>query len=76
MEELTLYQCHKQVHARLITKGAYLHCYNKEPTPSDDISEEGYLVIYSKGTGNEYISWSPKKVFEDGYTEMEATIEE
>ena len=29
-------------------------------------SEEGYIVIYN----NDYISWSPKKVFEDGYVEI------
>jgi len=35
-------------------------------------SAEGYLVVYSQGTEDEYHSWSPKDVFEAGYTEAEA----
>ena len=29
--------------------------------------QDGYLVCYSKGTPEQYLSWSPKKQFEDGY---------
>ena len=35
--------------------------YNK-----DKENEDGYIVIYSDA----YKSWSPKKVFEDGYIEF------
>ncbi|MCP4986095.1 MAG: hypothetical protein GY928_08525 [Colwellia sp.] len=30
---------------------------------------EGYMVVYDPCTEDEYWSWSPKKVFEDGYSE-------
>ena len=34
----------------------------KAPSPGD------YLVAYNVGTPDEYISWSPAAVFEDGYS--------
>ena len=32
----------------------------------------GYHVIYGKDTADEYHSWSPKAVFEEGYLEIPA----
>ena len=29
--------------------------------------QEGYHVVYSKGSDDHYESWSPKKAFEEGY---------
>ena len=69
MEEYILYQCHKQVHARLITKSAYCHMRGWLVPEDEDPTEEGYLVVYNKDTPDEYISWSPKRIFEEGYTE-------
>ena len=31
-----------------------------------DTNEEGYIVQYS----DDYVSWSPKKAFEDGYVKI------
>ena len=31
----------------------------------------GYMVCYNNGTENEYWSWSPKDVFEEGYEIIE-----
>ncbi len=39
-------------------------CYRK--VPIDHHNDCGYLVIYADG----YRSWSPTKVFEDGYTRL------
>lgn len=50
------YQCHKIVGAEPMSKEKF---YNMEGTDT-----EGYKVVYTDG----YVSWSPKKVFEDGYT--------
>lgn len=36
---------------------------NTEPRPGDEEYEEGYKVVYPDG----YVSWSPKKAFEDAY---------
>lgn len=33
--------------------------------------EDGYKVIYPQPDGGEYISWSPKDVFEASYKELE-----
>lgn len=37
-------------------------------TPQIGPTEGDYLVRYSGGTEDESLSWSPKKVFEEGYT--------
>jgi len=39
--------------------------------PADENpDDEGYLVIYNRGTEDHYESWSPKHIFDDGYTEI------
>lgn len=65
---LERYKCHKEVHAKPMTRGDY-NTYRGWQIPEDENpSDEGYLVVYNKGTPDHYESWSPKKVFEDGYT--------
>lgn len=39
--------------------------------PCTDTPEEGYLVVYNLGKDNQFISWSPKKEFEEGYVEKQ-----
>lgn len=69
MSELKLYQCHKKVHATPMNLGDF-----KEQSGKKDLigspETEGYLVVYQKGTEEEYLSWSPKDVFEAGYSEI------
>lgn len=71
----TLYTCHKQVFAKPMTRGEYNDLRGWIAPPNENREDAGYLVEYTDGgkpnhedfTG--YISWSPKDVFEQGYTE-------
>ena len=68
MSELQLYKCHKQVHAKPMNRGDY-NIYRGWSIPEDECGEdEGYLVIYNNDTKDHYESWSPKQVFDDGYS--------
>lgn len=67
MTKLKSYKCHKVVHARQMTRGDYYA--GKQQDCPDNLNPEdvGYLVVYSKGTEDEYRSWSPQKAFDEGY---------
>ena len=60
------YQCHKQVHAKPMSKAEYYELKGRKTIPEDVTM--GYFVVYGKGTKDEYESWSPQQVFDDGYT--------
>ena len=73
--EMPKYKCHKKVWALQIEKvdGKILHFVRKEYQPAamkhsfivkHEPKAGGYLVVYEDG----YKSFSPKNVFEDGYT--------
>lgn len=69
MSELKLYKCHKQVHAEPMSLGEFkIHSGKKDLI--GDPAAEGYLVVYNQDTEQEYHSWSPKDVFEAGYSEI------
>lgn len=71
MSQLKRYQSIKQVHAQPMTLGEFVE--NVRPLnlpPGVAPTAEGYHVIYSKDTPDEYHSWSPKQVFEEGYLEL------
>ena len=64
------YKSHKEVHAKPISLGDY-NKYKGWTMPEDENpSDEGYLVVYNKDTDLHHESWSPKKQFDDGYTEI------
>lgn len=71
------YQCNKKVLARPMNRQEY-NDYRGWVLPEDENgSDEGYLVEYldSPNTGmpedhTNYISWSPKEVFEEGYHDV------
>lgn len=70
------YICHKQVLAKPMTRGDY-NTYRGWAMPEDENpNDEGFLVEYIDGGQSNhpdhagYISWSPKEVFENGYTEI------
>lgn len=66
-QKLKQYQCHKKVHATPMSLGEFkTHSGKKDLAGSPEA--EGYLVVYSFGTEDEYHSWSPKDVFEAGYS--------
>ncbi len=55
----------KQIEAKPMTRGEY-NQYRGWSIPADENpDDEGYLVKYNDG----YISWSPKKQFEEAYRE-------
>lgn len=68
------YKCHKEVDAKPMSLGEYNRLRGWTIPPNEDPSAEGYLVEYLDGGGpnhpdfEHYISWSPKDVFEKGYT--------
>lgn len=70
------YRSHKIVHASPMSRGEFVEkMVSKNPDRSNDIThgspeDEGYHVIYSRNTKDHYESWSPKKVFDEGYTEI------
>lgn len=65
----------KEVYAAPMNRQMY-NDYRKWELPEDENgADEGYLVEYPDGGNNHpdhagYISWSPKKQFEEAYTEI------
>lgn len=72
------YTCHKTVRAKPMTRGDYDALRGWIVPADENPSDDGYLVEYLDGgpanvRGYEnYVSWSPKDVFERGYTEAPA----
>lgn len=75
--QLKVYKCHKIVHATpmqreefsLLKYGVYIPAEE-----SDNAEDEGYCVVYAKGTSHEYMSWTPKHVFEAGYRDADGYL--
>ena len=69
------YTCHKEVLARPMNRGAYNALRGWEMPANENPLDDGYLVEYLDGGDRNhpdfagYISWSPKDVFERGYSE-------
>ena len=58
------YRCHKEIDASPMTRGEY-NIHRGWDLPADeDGSDAGYIVKYKDG----YISWTPKKQLDEGYT--------
>jgi len=71
MSTIKKYQCIKQVHAEPMPYGSFRqHVKKVNHVGTIDPMEPGYHVIYSKGTADEYHSWSPKAAFEESYIEI------
>ena len=70
------YRCHKEVMATPMTLGEYNRFRGWVLPSNEDPTKEGYLVEYLNGGEpnhpdfDGYISWSPKDVFDAGYTEV------
>lgn len=77
MRIMEKYKCHKEVLATPMTRGDY-NKYRGWKVPEDENpTDEGYIVEYVDSVGEVnhpehkgYISWSPKQVFEKGYTKV------
>lgn len=69
------FTCHKEVLARPMNRKAYNTLRGWELPANENPDDEGFLVEYLDGGQTNhpdfagYISWSPKDVFERGYTE-------
>ena len=64
------FKCHKEVHALPMTRGAYNGVRGWTIPINENPDDDGYLIVYNRGTNDEYVSWSPKHVFDDGYTKI------
>lgn len=62
------FKCHKEVHALPMTRGVYNKVRGWAIPLDEDPTDEGFLVVYNRGTSQEYVSWSPKAIFEGGYS--------
>ena len=67
--KLEHYTCHKVVKATPMTEAEY-HELRGYEAPSGD--RKGYFVMYDP---DDYISWSPKDVFEAGYNKSETFVD-
>lgn len=67
---MPLYSCHKQVHAVPLSRGLYNAARGWGVPADENPDDEGYLVVYNRGTDDEYVSWSPKHIFDAGYNEV------
>ena len=57
----------KKVEAKPMTRGEYNKYRGWQIHADENPNDEGYLVKYS----DDYISWSPKKAFDEAYREIE-----
>lgn len=64
------FKCHKEVNALPMKRGVYNVVRGWTIPENENPEDDGYLVVYNVGTNDEYVSWSPKKVFDDGYTQI------
>lgn len=70
------FKCHKEVLAKPMTRQEYNDYRGWELPADENGSDEGYLVEYTDSPNSNhpdhkgYISWSPKDVFEAGYSDV------
>lgn len=68
--EMPKFKCHKEVHAIPMTRGVYSKVRGWPVPDNENHNNDGYLVVYNRGNDDEYVSWSPKHVFDDGYSKV------
>lgn len=64
------YQCHKKVHMLPMNRGVYNKVRGWTVPENENPNDDGYLVVYNRGTNDEYVSWSPKHIADDGYSKI------
>ena len=64
------FSCHKIVSAMPMSRGVYNSVRGWEIPENENPSDDGYLVVYNIGSDDEYVSWSPKHIFDDGYKKL------
>lgn len=71
------YKCHKVVKAIAMNRLAYYNYRGWDLPENENGSDDGFLVEYINSSNRNhenhegYISWSPKEVFESGYSLLE-----
>lgn len=68
--DLRHFKCVKDVHAKPMKRGEYNEYRGWKIPANEEANEDGYLVVYNKGTPDHYESWSPKRIFDAGYVEF------
>ena len=68
---MRLYQSHKRVHAEPMTRGDYNKHRGWDIPADENPLDPGYLVVYNRDTKDHFELWSPKHLFDDGYTEVQ-----
>lgn len=71
--DMKAFKCHKTVHAMPMSQ--HVAALVIKGQVADDANEQGYLVCYDMGTEREYVSWSPKEQFDNGYSVTDTHIE-
>ncbi len=77
MSSMKKFKCHKEVNAKPMSLGSYNDYRGWDMPSNENPDDEGYLVEYIDSPSDKmphgftnYISWSPKSVFESGYSVM------
>lgn len=71
--DMKAFKCHKTVHAMPMNHRDY--CSTDPFSLRTGVNQDGYLVCYDMGTSKEYVSWSPKEQFDNGYSVTDTHIE-
>lgn len=80
MESMKDYKANIRVKARPMTRGEYNLCRGWETPSNENPNDEGYLVVNTTVSErnmqvyNGYVSWLPKKAFEEQYVETTGTL--
>lgn len=54
-----------------MTRGDYNDMKGWTIPADENPDDEGYVVVYDFNTPDQYVSWSPKKQFDEGYSEVQ-----
>lgn len=68
--DMDLFKSHKEVHAMPMKAGYFEREAGIQLRGDHEADDDGYLVVYDRGTPGEYVSWSPKDKFDNGYFKL------
>ena len=71
---MKVYDCIRQVHATPMSREDYNEYRDWVLPVDEDGSDEGYYIVYNKDTDDQYESWNPKHIFDEGYAEVREMV--